>query len=113
MGVQLATHLGGDCTNQVALEGVELIKPEGVPTLQVAVRNTGAHFVRPDFWIELYRDGADPPERLNGQTYRLYPGTAVSQRIDVSALPSGSYHALLVIDAGDEDIFGAQVSLDL
>lgn len=113
-GVQLATHITGSCTPEVRFERVELIQADdGQRLLQVDVRNTGSSMMRPDFWVELYSGAESTPIRLSGEAYRLYPGTAICQNLPVDDVPEGSYEALLVVDTGAEDIFGAQVALDL
>jgi len=43
---------------------------------------------------------------------RIYPGTSVRHKIDLSSLPGGKYMALVVADNGDEYIFGAQYTLE-
>ena len=116
-GVQVATHLGGDaegaCSTEIAMNAVQLARnAEGQPTLVVTLENTGAQFVRPRFWVELHSDAAEPV-RLEGKAYRLYPGTSVAQRLDVSEVPKGAYQAVLVVDGGEEAVFGTQVALEL
>jgi len=45
---------------------------------------------------------------FTGKEYRMYPGTCVMQAIRLPKFPPGNYKALLVVDAGGKDVFGAQ-----
>jgi hypothetical protein len=41
----------------------------------------------------------------------MYPGTSVRQRIVLPDLPEGEYRALVVVDAGGDDAFGAEYTI--
>jgi hypothetical protein len=112
-GVQVATHVNGG-TPEVRLKNVELARGrEGGKQLLVDIGNVGTAMIQPDVWAEVY--GADGTEvgRFTGQEYRIYPGTSVRQRLDLSTLPAGTYQALVVVDAEGRSPVGAQYKLEL
>ena len=113
-GYQVATHVGEASKRLLEFEGVALNKGEKTPaSLQVDVAATGNAMLRPEAWIELFTSEGAPKDRVEGQKYRIYPGTSVRYRFDLSHLPSGTYQALVLVDTGEEDIVGAKYMLDL
>ena len=50
--------------------------------------------------------------RFETDRKRLYPGTSVRYSVDLTEVASGSYQALVVVDNGDEHVFGAQYGLE-
>ena len=67
--------------------------------------------MRPDVYVELFNEQGASLGKFSGLKYRIYPGTSVRQLIDVSTVPKGTYKALIVVDAGGDDVFGAQYTL--
>ena len=89
----------------------ELVKDEKGRQLIVDMKNTGTLFIRPDCYAEIYTlDGASCG-KFFGTKYRLFPATSVRNSIDLSALKSGKYKALIVVDAGGDDVFGAEYEI--
>jgi hypothetical protein len=85
--------------------------PEGRKILQVDVENSGDVWIRPEVYVELYDDKGATRGKYPGARYRLYPGTSVRQTIDVTAVPGGTYKALVVVDAGGENVFAGEYKL--
>ncbi|WP_420456199.1 hypothetical protein [Rubrivirga sp.] len=113
-GVQLATHVRGDAPVEVTFSGAELVRDEaGARGLRVDVANTGGRMVRPEVWAELFDAAGTSHGRVEGARSRIYPGTSVRQRIRLGDLPPGTYRALVVVDAGADDVYGAEYVLDL
>jgi hypothetical protein len=113
-GVQVASHL--EDTNGAALTITEsqlTRSDEAEATLNLAVRNDGHMLVRPDMWVELYAADGTAVGRMDGQKSRLYPGTSITQRIKLGKLDPGAYRALVIMDAGEEDVFGAEFTLNI
>lgn len=109
--VQIATHVGeGD--RRIALEGARVAR-DGGPALEVDVLNTGQHADRLELRLDLFQDDGTPAGSLAATRGLLYPGSSLHQRFELSALPAGSYRALLVIDTGSDEVFGAEYTLTL
>lgn len=113
-GYQVATHVGQ--SGQRQLEFTEVVLNKGVDSLaslQVDVAATGNAMIRPEAWIELYDKKGSKVDKIAGQQYRIYPGTSVRYRFDLSHVPEGKYKALVLVDAGQSDILGAQYEISL
>lgn len=112
-GVQIATHISHTGTKSVKFLRVKLVtEKSGTPALQIDLEDTGTLGFRPDVYVELFDAKGSSRGKFPGARYRMYPGTSVRQIIEVGSISPGSYKALVVVDAGGEDVFGAQYSLD-
>lgn len=109
--VQIATHVGeGD--RRIALEGARVAR-NGPPALEVDILNTGEHADRLELRLDLFHADGSPAGSLSSTRGLLYPGSSLHQRFELPALPAGSYRALLVVDTGSDDVFGAEYTLAL
>jgi len=112
-GIQIATHIAGTGKRSVTFLGARLMKAAGVGTvLQVDVENNGTLWFRPDVYVELFDAQGASRGKFAGQKFRMYPGTSVRQQIDLHTVAAGKYKALVVVDAGGDDVFGAQYVLE-
>lgn len=112
-GVQMVTHIGGTGETAVAFTDQALFQTEdGTRTLLIDVENTGERSMRPNLWVELHDSSGRRRGRFESEKRRLYPGTSVRFAVDLTDAPGGSYQALVVVDNGDEHVFGAQYGLD-
>jgi hypothetical protein len=111
-GVQIATHIAGTGARAIKFLDTKLVKEEtGNHYLEVDIENSGDLWMRPDVYVEVFDTDGKSRGRQPGSSFRMYPGTSVRQRIVMPDLPSGEYKALVVVDAGGDDAFGAQYSL--
>lgn len=111
-GIQIATHIAQTGTKQINFVDAKMItRAEGGRFLQVDIENTGDLGLRPDVYVELFDDKGASKGKYPGVKYRLYPGTSVRQLIDLTSVPAGNYKAVVVVDAGGEDVYGAQYTL--
>jgi hypothetical protein len=51
--------------------------------------------------------------KFDGGKQRMYPGTSVRFTADLVGVQSSLYKALIIVDCGGEDVFGANVNLVL
>ena len=113
-GVQLAVHLSQDAEQNVAFDDIQLtVDEEGNTFFQVDVTNTGALMLRPNVYMRVFAADGEEFGPFEGTQYRMYPETSVRQRIDLSSLPPGTYQVLLVVDDGEDAVFGGQYELTL
>ena len=111
-GIQIATHIAGTGTKRVNFTEPKLSRrSDGSAVLQVDLEDSGTLGFRPEVYVELFDSGGSSKGKFPGALYRMYPGTSVRQLIDLGPIPSGSYKALVVVDAGGDDVFGAQYNL--
>jgi hypothetical protein len=112
-GVQVVTHIGDTGTRVLRFADRALTATaDGRRTLRADVENTGERALRPYVWVELHDDTGGRLGRFQTDRKRLYPGTSARYTIDLSDVPGGSYQALVVVDNGDEHVFGAQYNLE-
>lgn len=110
--VQLATHVG-QAERRIALEGAHLTTDGGAKALQVDVVNAGAQADRLELRVDLFDADGAPAGSLTSTRGLVYPGTSIRQRFDLASLPPGTYKAMLVVDTGTDDVFGAEYTLRL
>ena len=113
-GVQVATHIEGTGTAQLEIKDTALTQSEeGVASLRLDVANNGDKLVRPDTWVELYDESGNTVGKRDGLKNRLYPGTSVQQNIKLGKLSPGTYRALVIMDAGSDEVFAAEFTLTI
>ncbi|MGH2566987.1 MAG: hypothetical protein ACRDGA_01510, partial [Bacteroidota bacterium] len=113
-GIQIATTIANSGARKIRFVDRKLVTNEkGERILQVDIENTGDLLMRPEMYVELFDERGTSLGKFRGASYRIYPGTSVRQSIDLTAIPKGSYKALVVVDAGGDDVFGAQYTLQL
>lgn len=97
----------------IAFDNAHLIDAEGKRWLSVDVKNTGERWLRTALWLELHDSQGKPVGKFLGHRLRTFPATSVRGRIDLSGVTPGRYLALLVADAGGDNLFGAHIELDI
>lgn len=111
-GIQIVTHIANTGTRKVNFVGVQIVPKEtSGRILQVDIENTGEIGIRPDVYVELFDEKGLSRGKFPGTRYRIYPGTSVRQQIDLSSVAPGTYKALIVVDAGGDEVFGGQYTL--
>jgi hypothetical protein len=111
-GIQIATTITNTGTKKINILDHKVIKKEdGKRILQIDIQNTGEISMRPEVYAELFDAKGTSLGKFSGSKYRIYPGTSVRQAIDISKVAKGTYKALIVIDAGGDDVFGVQYTL--
>jgi hypothetical protein len=125
-GVQFITHFGESGKRDVKfLETTKLLYEaqtgtEGEPEkteinrfLQVDIENTGERLVRPHVWAEIYNLDSVYIGKFQSGVLRIYPGTSVRHKINLSEVPKGIYRALVIADCGGDYVFGTNYTLKL
>lgn len=113
-GIQLATHIAETGEKKISFLNAQLVtKDDGGRFLQVDIENTGDLGIRPEVYVELFDESGASVGRYEGNRFRMYPGTSVRQMINLSKAPLGNYRALVVVDTGGDDVFGAQYTIKL
>jgi hypothetical protein len=112
-GVQVATHIRGTGSPNVEVLSANLQRQGETPRLIVNLRNTGSTLARPSVQLEVYDASGEVALRTEAEPNRLYPGTSVRHTLDLSELGSGTYEALVLVDAGGDQVSGKQYTLEL
>ncbi|HMK39193.1 MAG TPA: hypothetical protein VK569_07610, partial [Bacteroidota bacterium] len=113
-GIQIATHITGTGTRSIKFSQAKLVRGTGGETLlQFDLEDDGTLGFRPEVSVELFDGKGVSKGKFAGHSYRMYPGTSVRQLIELKGIAPGSYKALVVVDAGGDDVYGAQYTLDI
>ena len=112
-GIQITTHIGAAGTCDLKLSNPRLTTDGNRRLLRLELENTGERWLNPVLWAEVHDKSGATAGRFEGPKTRLYPGCSADAQFDVSALAPGSYLALVVADNQDDNVFGAQCSLDI
>ncbi len=108
-GVQVVTHLGEEGARTLEFGAPRASKePGGAKSLEVDLANTGDRAFRPTLRLELFTADGAPAGRVESGRGLVYPGTSLRQRFELGSIPAGTYDALVVADAGGDDVFGAR-----
>ena len=62
-------------------------------------------------WVELFDEEGSFIDKLEKDKIHLYPSTSVRYKIDLTEFPKSKYTALVVVDCGGDDVFGANYTL--
>jgi hypothetical protein len=112
-GVQLVTHIENSGIRKLKFVKTELKREDNKVILQLDIENTGERWLRPSLSAELFDGKGKLIGRFKGGNFRVYPATSVRMKIDLSAVPKGTYKAMVIADNKDENIFGAQYTLTI
>lgn len=112
-GAQIITHIGDTGTLELKFLNKKLVKEKDKTFLQVDVENTGEKWARPVLWVELHDEKGKLIDKFEGGKRRIFPGTSVRYSIDLSKVPKGKYKIMVILDCGDDNIFGAKYTLDI
>ena len=112
-GVQVVTQVGATGRSKVALPKKELVKKDGKNVFELEIANSGQRWIVPEVSLELFNSKGGKAGLFHGRKMRVYPGTCVRQEIELPALPPGRYTGRIVVDGGEDDVFGARTEITL
>ena len=111
--VQIATDIGGTGTRKVKFANAKAIVDASGKQLQFDLINTGERAYTPHISLELYSESGDRVATRAASRELTYPGTSLRQSFTLGRLPKGRYRALVIVDTGGDDVFGAQFTIAL
>ncbi len=112
-GIQIIANIGDSGVRNLRFFDAGLIEEAGKLLLQIKLENNGQRELKPQLWVEVWRADGQSAGKFEGPSIRIYPGTSVTQRVDVSPLQPGDYQAMLVADCGGEDLFGYNLKFQI
>ncbi len=112
-GVQIVTHIGTTGQRKLKFIDTRLLKEVGGRVLEVDLENTGERWLKPSLWTELYDTAGTYVGKFEAGTLRIYPGTSVRYKVDLTKVEKGDYKAVVIADCGADDVFGATFSLSV
>jgi len=112
-GIQIVTNIGDSGERKLKILDRQLSREGEDYILILDLQNTGEHWLRPEVRAEIYNEEGRLFVKKEGGKYRIYPDTSVRATLNLGALPNGKYKVLVVIDNGDQYIWGAQYGLNI
>jgi hypothetical protein len=112
-GIQVVNHIGETGIRDMRFIGAEIVQDDTSRIFQVDMENTGERWLRPKVWAEIYRKDGAYMGKYEGNQFRIFPGTSVRHRINLSGLTEGTYKAMVVADGGNDDLFGIPYTLNI
>jgi hypothetical protein len=111
--VALVAHIDNTGTVQPEIEGATLSYSEDHPTLKLGVRNIGTRLFKLDIWMELYDSDGTLVARREGDGGRIFPTSSREFHLLLDDIPTGEYTTLIVMDAGENNVFGASFPIQI
>ena len=112
-GIQMVTNIKSTGAGTPDIIGAQLVKEVDNKALILDVMNIGDRWLRPSVWADLYDGEGSFVGKYEAGALRMYPGTSARFTIDLREVPVGVYKALVVLDADDQGVFGANYTLRL
>lgn len=112
-GIQVVTHIGQSGETGLVFTNPGLINEDGERIFRIDAENTGSRWLRPSVWLELYRQDGTAVGKFQGPKRRLFPGTSAQFQVDLGETPPGKYLGLVVADGTGDELYGANVELEI
>lgn len=112
-GVQIASDMGDTGKRELRFSNPRLVESKGGKFLAVDVGNTGERSLNPQISLDLHGAQGGAVKKVTGNRQRLYPESSARFQLDVTAVPAGTYRALVTADGGGDDVFGSQFELTI
>ena len=113
-GIELITEVGAPSAGALAFESGALRRADGQTILALDIGNTGTRQLSPQVWVDVFDAGGASMGRFQAKRRsRLLPGCSARYDLDLTSLPSAQYTGLAIADAGSDQVFGSDYTLDL
>lgn len=111
-GIQVVTQMQPPGAPLVAF-GNARATPDGArnQTLEFELHNTGERAFRPDVRVELYDETGALRASARQSRGLLYPGSSLLQRFTLEGVARQPHQVLVIVDAGDDQVFGANYTI--
>lgn len=110
-GVQVITNIGNSGSRQIQFLDRQVINQDGRRILQLDIENSGERVLAPVVSMQLFNNDGKLLSNYQGDKLRILPSCSIRQRINLPDLPKGRYKALVIVDNGDQYVFGANYNL--
>ena len=110
-GVQILTNIGNTGTRQIRFLDRKIIDHDGQKILELDIENSGERVLFPLVSVQIYNAGGELIGNFHGRKTRILPTCSVRQKITLPNLRKGTYKALVIVDNGDQFVFGANYDL--
>jgi hypothetical protein len=113
-GTQVITHVGSSGRTNFSFIRGRIVGAAGRQrSLAVDIVNSGERAHRVALTLRVFDATGKSVVTMTTQRGMIYPDCSFHQELALPALPPGRYKALLEADAGGDEVFGAQYTLNL
>jgi hypothetical protein len=113
-GVQVVAHIGTTGDRNLEVSSAKLVREEEASSLHIAYSNTGTRAFRPAVWMEIYDSKGAQVDKVEGHSPLMYPASSTTNRLELPAgMAEGKYTALVILDGGEDALFGTQIDFEL
>lgn len=112
-GIQIVTHIGSTGVIDLQILGAQLVRENDEVVMLLDVMNSGERLVIPQVSAEAFDSAGKKAAVVTATRKRLFPETSARYRLNLSELDSGDYQLLLILDAGGDNVFGANYTIQL
>lgn len=112
----IAAHVGEGGRHDLRFASPRLVAAPGTSTVTLTfdVENSGERGVLPTSTVACYDEAGTLKGRYVITAARLLlPGSSIRQEVPLEGLEAGTYKTLILIDSGADDLFGAQLTLNI
>ena len=81
--------------------------------LQLNLKNTGTLWFESTLKVDIFNDSAELVNSYLVEKMRIYPGLDRRITVPLQNLNSSNYYAIIIVDCGDNNIFGNQTSFTI
>lgn len=110
-GVQVITNIGNRGIRRIQFLERKVFDQDGRHILQLDIENSGERSLTPVLSVQLFNEAGKLIGNYQGDRFRILPTCSVRRQINLPDLPQGSYKALVIVDNGDQYVFGANYNL--
>lgn len=112
-GLQIVTDFSEGAEANLGFTNTKIIKTEEGRFFSVDLNNSGTLWLNGDIYMEVYSTEGEYVTTLDGGQFRTYPQTSLQRTFNLDGLAAGTYKALLIADAGGDNLFGGNYNLVL
>jgi hypothetical protein len=112
-GVQIITDIKDTGTRRIEFLDKKIIDEKGKKFLQLDIKNTGERWLDPVVSVQLYNKDGKLLGTFSSAKSRIFPACSVRHSVYLPNISKGKYKALVIVDNGDQYVFGANYELTI
>lgn len=112
-GIRIISNIDKSVSIKPEIQNAGLSNEEDIIEMYLDIKNAGNRFFRLDFWMELYDTSGNFIGKYQGDKLSVFPDSSIRFSVDLSNVPKDEYMALVVMDCGDDNVFGVNYTIDL
>ena len=113
VGVQIVTEIGRNGKGELQILQKALKKSSEGQQLELDFSNVGERMLTPNVSLELFDTKGASVGKFEGGRSRIFPTCSLRSKINLTNVPAGKYSALVLLDAGGDQVMGAQYDLEI